>query len=189
MKTAFIIHGFNGDTTYTFGPSLKNFLEEKGYTVIMPDFPIRSDASYIKWSLILDKYKNYFNSESIVVAHSIGNPFFIKYLFQNKLKINTYISVAGFCDLFKVPNREDLNNAFIDFAVNNTEISYCNNSIKNKFSLYSDTDHVIPFDILENFVKKIESSPVFIEGVGHMGNRDNISRLPQIEEIIKCMTL
>ena len=27
MKTAFILHGFNGDTSYTFGPALKDFLE------------------------------------------------------------------------------------------------------------------------------------------------------------------
>ena len=40
------------------------------------------------------------------------------------------------------------------------------------------------FNILENFISKIDSTPVFIKGVGHMGNRDNISRLPQIEEII-----
>lgn len=184
MKNAFIIHGFNGDTTYTFGPSLKDFLEGKGYTVIIPNFPIRSDASFKKWSLILDKYKEYFNLETIVVAHSIGNPFFIKYLCKNNLKANTYISVAGFCDLFKVPDREDLNKAFIDFAVNNDEINYLKHSVKNKFSLYSDNDHVIPFEILENFVKKINSSPVFIKGVGHMGNRDNVKSLPQIEDII-----
>ncbi len=189
MKTAFIIHGFNGDTTYTFGPSLKSFLEKIGYTVIMPNFPIRSDASYTKWSLILDKYKEHFNSETIVVAHSIGNSFFIKYLSQNKLQISTYISVAGFCDLFKVPEREDLNNAFIDFAVSNNEINYCKDSIKNKFSLYSDNDHVIPFDVLKNFVKKIKSSPVFIKGVGHMGNRNNIKHLPQIENIINNLNL
>ncbi|MGN1351753.1 MAG: hypothetical protein ACI4VE_03095 [Clostridia bacterium] len=35
MKTAFIIHGFNGDTTYTFGPWLKKFLEEKGFFVLI----------------------------------------------------------------------------------------------------------------------------------------------------------
>lgn len=189
MRTAFIIHGFNGDTTYTFGPSLKSFLEENGYSVIMPNFPIRSDASYIKWSLILDKYKKYFNSETIVVAHSIGNPFFIKYLFQNKLQISTYISVAGFCDLFEVPDREDLNNAFINFAISNSEINYCKNSVKNRFSLYSDTDHVIPFNVLESFVTKIKSYPVFIKGMGHFGNRDNISDLPQIEEIIKVLDI
>lgn len=184
MKNAFIIHGFNGDTTYTFGPSLKLFLESKGYNVLMPNFPIRSDASYIKWSLILDNFKNYFNDETIVIAHSIGNPFIIKYIYENNLKINTYISVAGFCDLFTVPDREDLNNAFKDFQVNNAQIEYLKNTIPNKFSLYSDNDHVIPFKVLQSFIFKIKSSPVFIKGVGHMGNRDNITNLPQIEDII-----
>ena len=189
MKTAFIIHGFNGDTVYTFGPSLKSFLEAKGYYVIMPSFPIRSDASYIKWSKILDEDKEYLSSDSIVIAHSIGNPFFIKYISQNNLKVGTYISVAGFCDLFTVPEREDLNRAFIDFAVNDSQIDYTKKTIPNKFSLYSDNDHVIPLNILKNFISKMGSSPIFIKGVGHMGNRDNISSLPQIESIINKLGL
>ena len=89
--------------------------------------------------------------------------------------------------MFTVPDRDDLNNAFKDFAVNNNHIQYCKNSIPNRFSLYSDNDHVIPFNILKNFVTKIESTPVFISGVGHMGNRDNISRLPPIEDIISSL--
>ncbi len=187
MKTAFIIHGFNGDTTYTFGPSLKKFLENKNYKVFIPEFPIRSEASYVGWSKILNNYKEFFNDETIIVAHSIGNPFIIKYIYENNLKSNTYISVAGFCDLFTVPDRDDLNNAFKDFAVSNNHIQYCKSSIPNRFSLYSDNDHVIPFNILKNFVAKLESIPVFISGVGHMGNRDNISRLPQIEDIINSL--
>lgn len=184
MKTAFILHGFNGDTTYTFGPALKDFLESKGYSVIMPNFPIRSEASFRKWSEILDKYRNKFNKETIVVAHSIGNPFFLKYLYNNNLSSKLYVSVAGFCDLFTVEGRNDLNSAFIDFAVKDNEINYLKNCVPYRFSLYSDNDHVIPFNILENFISKIDSTPVFIKGVGHMGNRNNISRLPQIEEII-----
>ncbi len=185
LKTAFIIHGFNGDTTYTFGPSLKTFLESCGYHVYMPNFPIRSEASYEKWSNILDAYKEYFNSETIVIAHSIGNPFFIRYLATNKLACNLYVSVAGFCDLFTVPDRQDLTDAFVDFAVTPEIIEYAKSHIQYRYSLYSNNDHVIPFSLLENFVKQLESCPVFIKNVGHMGNRDNISRLPQIEEIIK----
>ena len=187
MKTAFIIHGFNGDTTYTFGPSLKEFLEKKGYKVFMPNFPIRSEASFNGWSKILDEYKDYFNKDTIVVAHSIGNPFFIKYLYNNKLQAKAYISVAGFCDIFTVDGREDLNLAFIDFAVNDENLNYLKANVSNRYSLYSNNDHVIPFDILKNFVKKIESTPVFIEGAGHMGNRTNITRLPQIEKIIESI--
>ena len=184
MKTAFILHGYNGDTTSTFGPSLKNFLEKKGYNVIMPNFPIRLEASFDNWSEVLDNYKDLFNESTIVVAHSIGNPFFIKYLSNNKLNAYIYISVAGFGDLFKIDNREDLNNAFIDFSINDEYIKYLKENVKNRFSLYGDKDHIIPFNILENFPKKIESTPVFIKGIGHMGNRDKVSRLPQIEDII-----
>ena len=187
MKTAFIIHGFNGDTSYTFGPSLTSFLEGKGYKVFLPKFPIRSEASYKKWSKILDEYKSNFNKDTIVVAHSIGNPFFIRYLNTNNLESKLYVSVAGFCDLFKVPDREDLNNAFIDFAVNDENIEYLKKHVPYRFSLYSDTDHVIPFNILESFINKIDSSPIFIKGVGHMGNRDKITRLPQIEKIIESI--
>ena len=184
MKTAFILHGFNGDTTNTFGPSLKRFLEQKGYNVIMPNFPIRSLATFNGWSDILDNYKEYFNSETIVVAHSIGNPFFIRYIYNNKLTAKLYVSVAGFCDLFRVEGREDLNSAFIEFKVPNEAIDYLKENVPNRSSLYSDNDHVIPFNILKSFIDKIESNPVFINGVGHMGNRNKITRLPQIEKII-----
>lgn len=161
MKTAFIIHGFHGDTTYTFGPWLKKFLEEKGFFVLMPEFPIRSESSFAKWSAILDTYKNYFNSETILVSHSIGNPFIIRYLYENNLKIKTYMSVAGFCKIFTVKDRQDLNEAFIDFAVNKEQIDYAKNNIKYRYSFYSDNDHVIPFNILEDFVKELQSEPVF----------------------------
>ena len=187
MKNAFIIHGFNGDTTNTFGPSLKQFLENKGYNVLMPKFPIRLEATFNGWSNILDEYKSFFNEDTIVVAHSIGNPFFIRYLNNNKLNANLYVSVAGFCDLFKVEGREDLNTAFIDFKVPDEAINYLKSHVPNRFSLYSDNDHVIPFNILENFIKRIESKPVFISGVGHMGNRNKITRLPEIEKIIESL--
>ncbi len=183
-KTAFIIHGFNGDTTYTFGPWLKQELENLGYDVIMPEFPIRSEATYSGWSSILDNYISSFNEDSIIVCHSIGNPFIIKYISDRKLKVKLYISVAGFCKLFTVPDREDLNNAFLDFKISNENINYCKSNILYRYSLYSDNDHVIPFDILNDFVQKLDSIPVFISCVGHMGNRDNIHKLPQIIEIL-----
>lgn len=184
MKNAFIIHGFNGDTTYTFGPYVKEELEKRGYTVIMPNFPIRSEATYLGWSSILQKYLNLFNKDTIVICHSIGNPFFMKFLTENNLKIKLYISVAGFCKFFIVPDRDDINKAFLDFKVNENDINYCKSNIKFRYSLYSDNDHIIPFDILEDFTEKLDSTPVFISGVGHMGNRDNIHKLPQILNII-----
>ena len=184
MKTAFIIHGFNGDTTYTFGPYLKKEFEKRGYNVIMPNFPIRSEATYLGWSSILDNYKKLFNENTIVVCHSIGNPFIIRYISENKLRAKLYVSVAGFSKLFSVPDRDDLTNAFIDFKVSQSDIDYCQKNISNRFSLYSDNDHVIPFNILENFIKELNSTPIFIKGVGHMGNRISEKIYPEIAKTI-----
>ncbi len=184
MKNAFIIHGFNGDTTETFGPYVKGELEKRNYNVVMPHFPIRSEATYSGWSNILDEYKSLFDENTIVICHSIGNPFIVRYISENNLKAKLYVSVAGFCKLFKVPDREDLNTAFVDFKVSPDNINYCKENIQNRYSLYSDNDHVIPFDILEDFFKELNSNPVFIHGVGHMGNRDHIHELPQIIDII-----
>lgn len=184
MKNAFIIHGFNGDTTYTFGPWLQNELEKRNYNVIMPNFPIRSLATYSGWAKILDEYKDLFNEETIVICHSIGNPFIIRYLSSNNLQVKLYISVAGFCKLFIIPDREDLNNAFIEFKPSENDIEYCRLKIPYKFSLYSDTDKVVPFDVLEDFTKELNSTPVFIPGVGHMGNKENTTSVPQITDII-----
>ena len=184
MKTAFIIHGFNGDTTYTFGPYLKVELEKRGYNVIMPNFPIRSEATYLGWSSILNNYKKLFDSDTIIVCHSIGNPFIVRYISENKLKAKLYISVAGFCKLFIVPDRDDLTNAFIDFKVSENDINYCIKNITHRYSLYSDNDHVIPFNILEDFIKELNSIPVFISGVGHMGNRISENFYPKIAKTI-----
>lgn len=171
MNTAFIIHGFNGDTTYTFGPYLKDELEKRNYNVIMPHLPIRTEATFLGWASILNEYKDLFDENTIIVCHSIGNPFIIKYLSENNLKAKLYVSVAGFCKLFKVPNRGDLNNAFVDFQVNEKNINYCKRNIPFKYSLYSDNDHVIPFDILEDFYHKLDSIPVFISGVRAYGKQ------------------
>ena len=189
MKNAFIIHGFNGDTTYTFGPWLKNELEKRNYNVIMPEFPIRSLATFNGWANILDEYKDLFNQDTVVVCHSIGNPFIIKYLNKNHLKAKLYVSVAGFCKLFTIPDREDLNKAFIDFKVSHTDIDYCKKNIEYRFSLYSDTDRVVPFDVLENFVKELNSNPVFIPVAWHMGNKENTTKLPQIIDILDKLRL
>ena len=184
MKNAFIIHGFNGDTTYTFGPWLKTVLEQKGYNVVMPEFPIRSEATYNGWSQILDNYIDLFDEQTIIVCHSIGNPFILRYIYQHQLSPLLYISVAGFCKLYTIPDRDDLNKAFVEFKVAPSNIEYCKNHIKYRYSLYSNNDHAVPFEILEDFIKQLNSNPVFIKGVGHMGNRNNIHSLPQIESIL-----
>lgn len=75
----FVLHSLNGDTAQTWGKDIKEFFGEKETDVYIPEFPIREDSRYEKFKEILEYYVNngQLNSSSIVIAHSIGNAYFI----------------------------------------------------------------------------------------------------------------
>ncbi len=178
-----IIHGYNGI------PKVHEWLEEtlkkQGYKVTMPQFPTQESVRYKVWYDILEPYKNEFNKETIIVAHSIGNPFILKYITKNKLNIGLYISLAGFCDSFQVEGKEDLNKALKDFEVTKEEIEQFRQYMKSSYSIYSDTDHIVPLEVLENYPRHIGAEPVFIKGIGHMGKKSKVESIPEILSIIK----
>jgi len=182
LKKVVILHGYNGiPLVFKW---LKEQLEEKGYNVLMPTFPIKDGCRYNSWSNILDEYKDFVDEDTIVVAHSIGNAFTFKYFSKNNIKFNLYIGLAGFCDTFILEGRDDLNQAVKDFNVSQNDIEKFKQLAKIKYSIYSNKDHIVPFNVLENCPKRIKSIPVFIKDIGHMGEKSGLKELPEIIEII-----
>lgn len=61
MKNVMLIHGFNGvPKIYEY---FKDVLSEKGYNVIIPEFPTRTDITIDGFFQVFEKYKNYFNND------------------------------------------------------------------------------------------------------------------------------
>lgn len=183
MKNVILIHGYNGiPKIYNW---LENELKNKGYKVIIPEFPTREEVIYSKWKNIMDNYKQNLNKDTIVIAHSIGNEFLIKYICENDLEIDLYISLAGFAKKFECENRDDLNRALKEFLVNDKEKTKFKESINVRYSIYSDNDHIIPFEVLEQYAEDIDSTPILIKGIGHMGNKSGLEKIPEVLEIIE----
>ena len=95
-KNIFILHSLNGDTLSIWGKYIKYEFSQKGFNVIMPEFPIRADSRYEKFETILEKYieNGDLNSNSIVIAHSIGNAYFVRFCEEKNFIPNSYIAVA-----------------------------------------------------------------------------------------------
>lgn len=183
MKNVFLIHGYNGiPKLYEW---LKEELKKLGYNVIMPEFPAREGVIYENWRRQFGKYKNDIKEDSIIIAHSIGNEFIIKYFNENELKSDLYISLAGFAEYFEHEGKEDLNRACKEFLVTDDEANRFRNMWNKKYSIYSNNDHIVPFEVLEKYPHSIESKPILIEGIGHMGKKSGLERLPKILEIIE----
>lgn len=185
MKNVILVHGFNGvPPVYTY---FKRVLEEKGYNVIIPEFPIKTDITIDRFFQVFDKYKEYFNNELIVIAHSIGNPMFIKYISKNKFNTGVYISLAGFGKAFITEGRNDLNEVIAPMTITEEEKEAFVKLVKDRYSIYSNDDHIVPLPILEDFPKMINSKPMLIKNIGHMGKKSGLESLPQIIDIINTI--
>ena len=89
VSNIFILHSLNGDTLRMWGSDIKDIFDQKEIDVIMPQFPIRSESKYEKFRDILKfYYKNgKLNNNSIVIAHSIANAYFIRFCEEKNLRL------------------------------------------------------------------------------------------------------
>ncbi|MDD3303994.1 MAG: alpha/beta hydrolase [Clostridia bacterium] len=182
MSKVLLLHGYNGvPKVFEW---LRDELTNKGYQVIVPEFPVQENARYHLWKDILDNYKDELTDELIVIGHSIGNRLIVKYLHENQLNIKLYISLAGFSDVYKIDGREDLYNAVKDFEISEQEINNFKEQVEKKYCIYSNDDHIVPFDVLERYPVAIDGIPMLIKGIGHMGKKSNVVEIPKVLEII-----
>ena len=183
IKNVLLIHGFNGIPKIFY--YFQKELEIQGYNVIIPNFHVREELNISAYFKVFDIYKDIINEDLIVIAHSIGNPMIIKYICKNNLKIGLYISLAGFAEPFYVEDKDVLNQVVKPLSINDEERSKIANLINEKYSVYSDNDHIVPFKILKEYSSIINSQPVFISGIGHMGNKIGLEELPEVIQIIQ----
>ena len=186
MQNLFIIHSYNADTKESFGLDLQKKAEELGLKVYFPDFPTRKNARYNSWREIMDGYRirDELNSESIIVAHSLGAHFIPKYISESNISIKMYVSCAGF--LNDHSGRQDLQEIVNDFKPTDEQIERFIGLCNSRFSIYSNNDHMNPQEELENYADRFCATRVFVPDVGHMGKSSGIKELPKVIELINA---
>ena len=183
MKNVLLIHGFNGiPKIFQY---FKEELQKSDYNVIMPEFPVREEITVEGYFKVLDRYKECLNENLIVVAHSIGNPMFIKYISKNGLKVGKYISLAGFSKDFFNEGKDVLNEKVKLTILTDKELNDAKTMTNEKYSIYSDSDHLVPFELLEQYCKDINSVAIPMKDIGHMGKKSGLEKLPKVIELIE----
>ena len=123
-------------------PWLRNKLGEE-YEVIIPTMPNRTNARFEEWKLWFEKITPFLTDGVILIGHSLGSSFLVKYLSENKFpkKINGVFLVSGVFDVdsegyslisFSLPEKLDL-------------------QTDNVYLYHSKDDPVVPFSALEKF--------------------------------------
>lgn len=115
------------------------------YEVILPIMPNKTNARFEEWKIWFEKIIPFLNEEIILIGHSLGASFLVKYLSENNLpkKLKAVFLVSGVFDTdtegytlhsFSLPEKLDL-------------------QTENIYLYHSKDDPVVPFSALENFAQ------------------------------------
>lgn len=107
MKNAIILHGMPSKEEYEqpggnrqslmhWMPWLKSELEKVGYVVNSPDLPEPYDPDYDAWSKVFEKLE--IGPETILIGHSCGAGFLVRWLSEHPVVVARVALVAPFLD-------------------------------------------------------------------------------------------
>lgn len=181
----YILHSLNGDTIDIWGKDVRDDFRDKDIEVITPGFPKRENSSYGKFDEVLSFYLNnkQLNNNSIIIAHSIANPYFIRFCREHNYQPKAYIAVAP-RSIYEYPiKRNDyivdvmkqayLNQEDLDFIKNMNSVKYC---------LYSDEDE--NNEEFTRFIYDTNSNGMYLENYNHFDEKHRIYRIPELNDLI-----
>lgn len=146
------------------------------YEVILPQMPNKWNARYEEWKIWMDKLVPFLNDDVILVGHSMGGAFLVKYLSLNPFpkKIKAVFLVAAVFD-------GDFERSLASFTLPNT----LKLQTENIFLYHSRDDHVVPFSALEKFQRELPNAHVRIfEDRKHI----NQEKFPELVEDIRNLS-
>ena len=141
MKTAVIIHGYNDRSEYLdvsrpaasndhWFPWVQRQLLLKGIEAQTPEMPGFYEPNYEKWKEMLERFD--LNEDTILVGHSCGGGFLVRYLSENNVKVGKVVLVAPWLD-----PEHAIDKNFFEFEIDENLVSKTSGLIV----MYSTDDH------------------------------------------------
>lgn len=185
MYRVLIVHGSFGTPYENWFPWLYEKLSELNVSTLVPHFPSPDGQNYTNWEKVMNSYEHLFNSESIIVAHSLAPAFVTDYLIENEKNVKGVIYVAPFYGLINLPDFDEINRSFF---IDKVELENLKNYTEFRHCIYSDNDPYVPTKMSDNFSDKISASVEIIKKGKHLNKEAGFDRfeilLDRINEYI-----
>ena len=156
-------------------PWLQKQLTMEGILAQTPEMPEPYEPDYQKWCEIFEQFK--LNQDTILVGHSCGGGFLVRWLSEYKTKVGKVILVAPWID----PNNKRAPKMFGDIKIE--DISDYANSIHLFISTDDDKEELDTADILKNKISKLQITQFTDKGhfiTEHMKTNE----FPELLEVI-----
>lgn len=188
MKKAIIIHGWSekedffnmnipSDSNNHWFPWLQKNLSVKGYNCQTPEMPNGYEPNYGLWKEQLENLKP--DENTTLVGHSCGGGFIVRWLSENKIKIDKLILVAPWID----PEKNNIDPEFFNFQIDKN-LKEKTNKLVMMFSNNDYEDVMKSVNILKDELKEVKL--IELKGKGHfvMSSMDGVEFPELLEEIL-----
>jgi len=188
MKTIYIIHGWDGNPKEPMHQWLKKSLEEKGYSVVIPEMPNPEIPEIDAWIGKINEIAQP-NENTIFVGHSIGCQAVLRYLEQlpDEIKITGVVLIAPWMKLDEQTIKEEGEEvAEVAKPWEETPIDFQKvRKHSDKFiAIFSDNDPYVPLNQKDLFEKELGAETIIENNKGHFSPDDGIEEVPIILEKI-----
>ncbi len=173
----FLFHGWGGDSKNHWFPEAQEFFEKKNCSVFVPDFPNSEHPKYEEWKSFFEKnYGDKLTASSIVIGHSLGCQFILRYISEKNITLDHLILVSppeNDCDIPEIKN-------FFSRSIQGKTIQ------KNGAHIMifgSENDRFIPKKDFEHLAKTIHADFIFVPHQGHF----NTELVPNLLETFQSI--
>ncbi len=174
MKTAIILHGMpskegyynptrNSQSNEHWLPWIQRQLILKSILTQTPELPEPYEPVYEKWLDIFEQF--HIDENTILVGHSCGAGFLVRWLSENKMKVGKVALVAPFLD----PNRDEVKSDFFHFDIDPLLIDRTD-GFKIFYSKDDDKEILTSVEQIKNSIPNIQIEE--IAGKGHFTFKD-----------------
>jgi uncharacterized protein len=183
MKRAIIVHGWGGRPEEGWFLWLKNELEVRGYSVLVPEMPETAHPKIAQWVGRLRELIGVPDEELVLIGHSIGCQTILRYLETIDVQIARSILVAPWVELTNLSDDEEWAIAkpwletLIDFAAAR---AHC--AVFNLF--FSDNDPFVPLSNKDALEQKLGGTSLVYSGKGHLSEEHGVTELPEILDLL-----
>ncbi len=135
------------------------------FEVFSPRMPFPDRPHYEEWKVIFEKTLNLLEDNLIVIGHSLGGLFLMKYLSENipSKKVKALVSVAA---PFAIEAKG------FDFTLSD-DLSRIEQNIESVYLFHSKDDPVVSIDALQSYKEKIPNAHLLaLDGYKHINGRD-----------------
>lgn len=145
------------------------------YDTLVPRMPNSNNARYTEWKIWFERMFAFLNNEVILVGHSLGAMFLIKYLSENTFP-------KQIKKLFLISSPYGVTEADLEEFKLPESFEAVTKQSKNIFIFHSKDDAVVPFSEFEEIKKRLPLASVHVfEDRGHF----NQEEFPELVELIK----